>query len=136
MVSLWYKYKKASKHKKTALHSLIAGLILFSFIYVITKFLRITLCPIQSILGVSCLGCGLSRGFIEILSFNFARATQFNVLSIPLFCGILIYAIICVSDILLERNDLEKISQFSKKKFMFAVYLIIFVVSAYFNYII
>ena len=133
MVNPWHKYKSASKRKKTALHSLIAGLGFFSIIYIITRFFSITLCPIQNIFGKDCFGCGLSRGFVSILFFDFYSAIEYNVLSIPLFLGILAYAILCFSDILFERNDLERIEGVMMKKYMIAIYLIILCLSIYLN---
>ena len=131
----WHKYKNASKRKKQALHSLIAGLIFFVFLYIITRFFQISLCPIQNLFGVSCFGCGLSRGFLAILSLDFKKALQYHVLSIPIFIGIIIYGLLCFSDIFLERNDLERISKFFQKKYMFILYLIILFLSVYLNQI-
>ena len=131
----WYKYKNASKRKKQALHSLIAGLVFFAVLYIITRFFQITLCPIQNLFGFPCFGCGLSRGFLAILSLELKKATQYHVLSIPLFIGIIIYALLCFSDIFLDRNDLERISKFFQKKYMFILYLIILLLSVYLNQI-
>ena len=133
MVSPWHKYKSASKRKKAALHSLIAGLGFFSLVYAVTRLWGVTLCPIRRIFGRECIGCGLSRGFVFILSLDFAEATKCNVLSIPLFIGCVLYAILCVSDILLDKNNLERIERFLGKKYMLAVYLIIFILVAWLN---
>ena len=136
MVNPWRKYKKATKRKKEALRTLFAGLILFLILYLITRIFSVTLCPVQRFLGVSCFGCGLTRGFISILSFDFASATQYHVLSIPLFIGIVVYSVLCLSDILLDRNDLEYLSNIFGKKYMLIIYFIILIVSAYLNHII
>ena len=133
MVNPWHKYKSASKRKKIALHSLIAGLGFFSILYVVTRFFSITLCPIQNIFGKDCFGCGLSRGFVSILSFDLKAAIEHHVLSIPLFVGILIYAAVCILDIILDRNNLDKIDKFLGKKYMIVVYLIIIFLSTYLN---
>ncbi len=136
MVNLWRKYKEATKRKKEALHSLIAGLILFAVFYFITRFFSVTLCPIRRFLGISCFGCGLTRGVISVLSFNLAAATEHHVLSIPIFVGGLIYAVLCFSDILFYINDLERLSRIFGKKYMLVLYLIVLTLSAYLNYII
>ncbi len=133
MVNLWHKYKNASKRKKQALHSLFVGFALFCIFYIITKFVSFPLCIIKNLFGISCPGCGLTRGFISILKFNFKAATQYNVLSIPLFIGIVIYGFLCVSDILLNRNDIERIESQCKKKYMLTIFLIIFGLSIYLN---
>ena len=130
MVNPWRKYKLASEGKKTALHSLIVGLGFFSVIYIITRFFPITLCPIQNIFGKDCFGCGLSRGFVCILSLDLRAATEFHVLSVPIFVGILIYAVACILDIFFDRNLLDKIDSFLGKKYMLAVYLIILALTA------
>ncbi len=112
---------------------MLAGLVLFVILYLITIFFPITLCPIRNIFGFPCFGCGLTRGFVAIIHLNFKAATKYHVLSIPLFVGILVYAILCISDILFDRNDLEHISDRFRKKYMLIIYLIILAVSAYLN---
>lgn len=133
MVSPWHKYKLASKRKKEALHSLIAGFVFFFLLYIVTRFLAITLCPIKLFWGADCFACGLSRGFVAILSCDLAGAVEYHILSIPLFVGIVIYTILCFSDILFERNDLERIESFMVKKYMPVIYMILFLLSIYLN---
>ena len=136
MVNPWRKYKGATKRKKEALHSLIAGFLLFSVFYAVTRFFPITLCPMQNIFGVDCFGCGLTRGFIAVLSFDLKGAVHYHVLSIPLFIGILVYALLCCTDILFDRNDLERLEAFLGRKYMFAVYVVVLAFSVYINKII
>ena len=136
MVNPWRKYKRASKRKKQALHSLFAGLAFFSVLYFLTKTYEIILCPVRRFLGIPCLGCGLTSGFIAILHFNFREAVKCHILSIPIFCSTVIYAILCFSDILLGRNDLSRLSSLCGKKYMFILYGIILVFSAVANRII
>ena len=133
MVNPWRKYKAAPKRQQQALHSLFVGLAFFVGLYAATKIFNITLCPIRRLFGISCLGCGLTRGFIAILHLDFKEATRCHVLSVPLFFGIVIYAILCISDILLERDDLGRMSKLCGRKYMFIVYGIILVFSAFFN---
>ena len=82
---------------------------------------------------MDCWGCGLSRGFIAILSFDLKSATMHNVFSIPLFVGIVIYALLCISDILFERNDLEWLGNRIGKKYTVILYLIAFLLLVYLN---
>ena len=110
MVNLWRKYKEASKRQKQALHSLFVGLAFFGVLLFISSVFQITLCPLQRFFGIPCLGCGLTRGMIAILHFDFIGAIRCHVLSIPIFIGGVIYAVICITDILFNRDDLRRIS--------------------------
>ena len=136
MVNLWRKYKNTPKRTKEALHSLIAGFLLFLGLFIITKFFPFSLCPIQNIFGVSCPGCGLTRAFIAIMSLDFNSAIKLHILSIPIFVGILLYAFFCLIDFFFEKNILEKLSFYLGKKYMLIVYLFILIFSMYINHII
>lgn len=133
MVNPWRKYKNAPIKKKQALRSLIAGLALFCVLRMITSFISVPLCPIKNLFGVSCPGCGLTRGFISVLKFDFSAATDYNVLSVPLFIGISLYALLCVSDILFSRNDVERVEGLCRKKCALIIFLLIFLASICLN---
>ena len=128
MVNLWHKYKIASKRKKQALHSLIAGLVIFCLLCVITRFFKVGLCPIKAIFDVPCPGCGLMRGFISVFELDFKSAIEYNVLSIPLFVGILIYSIMCVVDIVFDLDGIEwiekQLNKFISKIFLLVLYIL------------
>ena len=134
MVNPWHKYKKAPKRKKQALHALFAGLILFSVLYLVTCIFKITLCPIKNLFGVPCFGCGMTRAFIAIIHLNFKEAIRLHVLSIPAFAAITIYSILCFTDIIFERTDLERLSNLFGKKYMIILYLLLLVFSTLINY--
>ena len=133
MVSLWRKYKKASRRKRQALHSLIAGLVLFGVFYLFSQYISVPLCPINRIFGRQCFGCGLTRGFMNILKLDFATATQHHILSVPLFAGIMLYSVGCVTDIVFERNDIERIEKFCMKKSMLIILALVLIISAFLN---
>ena len=133
MVNPWRKYIAASKRQKQALHSLFAGLAFFSVLYLVTRVFGVTLCPIQRFFGVSCFGCGLTRGFIAILRLDLVAAVRHHVLSIPIFLGITAYAILCFTDILFERNDLGYLSKLCSRRYRLVLYFIILVLSAVAN---
>lgn len=115
MVNPWCKYKRAPKSKKQALHSLVAGLAFLGGAYLFTRLVSVPLCPIRNLFEVPCPGCGLTRAFLAILRFDFQGAIEYHALSIPLFLGMLSYACLCISDILLERDDLKTVERFCKK---------------------
>lgn len=133
MVNLWYKYKYASKRKKQALHSLIVGFVCFCVLFLFTKFVSVPLCPVKNIFNVSCPGCGLTSGFISILKLDFVSAFQHNVLSIPIFIGIIIYAILCITDIIWSKDNLEKAEKLCIKKAAIAFWIIITIASTVLN---
>lgn len=72
------------------------GSVLFAILAVLTKYFDVSLCPIKNIFGISCFGCGMTRGFISILHFDFKAAFEYNVLSIPLFVEIVALHCFCV----------------------------------------
>ena len=133
MVNPLHKIKGASKRKKQTLRSLIAGFVLFLFFYFITRFISVPLCPIRNFFGVSCFGCGLTRGIVAVLKLDFYSAIHYHVLSIPICVCIIIFAFCCLTDIILNRNDVERIENQLKKKYMFIIYFVTIVISTYLN---
>ena len=133
MCNLWHNCTNASKRKKQTLHSLIVGFVFFGAVYVITKFFPISLCPIQNLFDVECPGCGLSRGFVSVLELDFEEAVRHHVLSIPLFCGITLYAVFAVVDICCDKNYIERIEHQCGRKYMLVAYFLILVLSVILN---
>lgn len=133
MDSLWHKYKHLSKRKRHALHSLGVGLVFFVLLWIFSKLLSVSVCPIQNIFGISCFGCGLTRGFIAILHLDFKAAISYHVLSIPLFAGIFLYGVFCVTDALFDKDYIERIEKQLSKKYMYGVYLLILILAAVLN---
>ena len=136
MVNLWYKYKCASKRKQQTLHSVIVGFVVFCVFYAVTKVFSVPLCLFKNIFGVPCPGCGLTRGFIAILHLNFKEATRHHILSVPIFWGTVMYSGLSISDILLDRNDLEKTERFLMRWYMIVVWVLLLTVSLVVRYII
>lgn len=133
MDSLWRKFKEVPKRKKQALYALVSGLVLFGALCAVTIFVSEPLCPVKRWLGIRCPGCGLTRGFVAILRGNFVEAVRYHVLSLPLFVGAVGYTVCSISDILLDRNDLERIERQFGKPYMIAVYTLILVVAMWIN---
>ena len=82
-------------------------LILFSIIIFVSIAIssKIKLvCVFKKYLNINCPGCGLTRAFKSILSFDLITATKYNVLSIPLFICIIIFIFSIIKDIVLNKE--------------------------------
>ena len=75
---------------------IIITLIIFLYIIAI---LPVT-CIFKSVTGILCPACGMTRAFWSIMNFNFSQATYFNILSIPLFCFLVISVFMLCKDYL------------------------------------
>ena len=122
MDSLWFK-----KRKRQTLHSLGVGFAFFAILYILTRIFASSLCPLKNVFGISCLGCGMTRGFISILHLDFKAAYAYNVLSIPLFAGIIIYSSCFFIDIIFNKNLVLKIETQLAKKYMYLLYALILI---------
>lgn len=82
-------------------------LILFSIIIFVSIAIssKIKLvCVFKKYLNINCPGCGLTRAFRSILSFDLITATKYNVLSIPLFICMIIFIFSIIKDIVLGKE--------------------------------
>ena len=82
-------------------------------------------CPLYSMTGLACPGCGLTRGFHALFHGDFLTAIDYNAL-IPLF--VLIFAFLFVSMVLVavRGKGLLKLTQSPKLLFGFFVLLVVF----------
>lgn len=133
MANHWYKIKENIKLKKYSLLCILAGFILFFILYILTQIFNCSLCLIKNLFGISCFGCGLTHAFICIFQLDFVTAIKYNVLSVPLFFSIILYLLVYFFDIILCKNNIEKIETFLAKKWMYPIYLLILFLSTYFN---
>lgn len=133
MVNLWYKIKNTNNRKRHTLHSIIVGFVFFIALFILTKIFSTSLCPIKNIFSISCFGCGMTRGFISILNFNFKTAFKYNVLSIPLFLCIFLYFLCALIDIFFDKNYIYTIEKHLSKKYMYLIYPIILIISTILN---
>lgn len=115
----------SNNRKKQTLHSLGVGLVFFIFLFIFTKVFSISLCPINALFGINCFGCGMTRGFIAILSLNFESAYQYNVLSIPVFFSIFLYCLLAIIDIIFNKDYIFILENQLSKKYMFPIYTVI-----------
>ena len=123
-----------NKRKKESLHGLLAGIIFWFVLWGITKIYGESLCPIKNLFGISCPGCGLTRGFICILKLDFYGAYRYNVLSIPLFVAISAYALLIISDLIFHKSNTEKADNFLGRKYMYLIYILVLCLSVYLNH--
>lgn len=63
------------------------------------------LCPLHTFTGLSCPGCGLTRGFHALFHGDFAAALQFN-LMLPFYVLILAYVIISLCLLVIRGRGL------------------------------
>lgn len=84
-------------------------------------------CPLKTITGYECAGCGVQRAFHELLHLRFLDAFKFN----PLFIiSILILLIVLVINFSNNEKLKPGIARFFKSKtFVFVVLIIVFVFS-------
>ncbi len=133
MDSLWYKTKNINSRKRHTLHSLGVGFVFFVILFILTKIFSVSLCPIKNLLGISCFGCGMTRGFISVLNLDFKTAFEYNVLSIPLFISIALYFICSFIDIIFDKNYIYIVEKQLSKKYMYLVYIIILIIATILN---
>ena len=129
MVNPFSKLRKLTGRKRQTLCSICTGFVFFAFLYLISSAFEITLCPVRSIFGIKCLGCGMTRGFIAIMKLDFKAAFRYNVMSLPLFAGILLYCVMFILDVIFEKDFLERIELFLSRKYMYAVYFVVMLIS-------
>lgn len=135
MGSRWFKIKKNNDIRKIhTIHSLCAGCVFFDVLFILTKvFPGVSLCPFKNFFGISCFGCGMTRGFISVLNFDFKSALKYNVLSVPLFICTALYFALAAADIVFGKNYIYSIEKQLAKKYMFPIYFMILILSAVLN---
>lgn len=135
MGSRWFKIKKNNDIRKIhTVHFLCAGCVFFGVLFILTKiFPGVSLCPFKNFFGISCFGCGMTRGFISVLNFDFKSALKYNVLSVPLFICTALYFALAAADIVFCKNYIYSIEKQLAKKYMFPIYFMILILSAVLN---
>ena len=129
----WCKTKNISNKKRQTLYSLGVGFVSFVILFVLTKIFSVSLCPVKNFFGVSCFGCGMTRGFISILRLDFKRAFEYNVLSIPLFISIGLYFVFSLIDVFFDKNYICIIEKQLNKKYMYLVYIVVLIIATTLN---
>jgi hypothetical protein len=83
-------------------------------------------CPVKYFLHIPCPGCGLTRGFIAILRFDFYAALNYNLLSIPLFLLFGSATLCALSDAIRKTNLCDKLRNHEFSAFQIVNLLTIF----------
>ena len=82
----------------------ISGIILLLIVFLFEP-----VCIFKNVFGIRCISCGLTRGIVSLLQFNFKEAFSYNILSIPMFIFIISFYILYVLYILNINKFLDKI---------------------------
>ncbi len=130
MVNPWYNIKNGIQKNRFSLRSFGVGIIFFLILSIYTLISDIPLCPIKNVFGISCLGCGMSRAFLALIKLDFISAIKYNVLSIPLLIGIIIYCVLLTLGIIFNQNYIEKFEKLLSMKYLWFIYLSMLIVSA------
>lgn len=102
---------------------LILGL---SFVLIVISGIVNFKCIFKLLLGISCPGCGLTRGFRSIIKLDFITATKYNILSVPLFIiGILIFTSLILDIIKNDNKTLSLINNFFKNYYIQVIFIVI-----------
>ncbi|MEO7673922.1 MAG: DUF2752 domain-containing protein [Pyrinomonadaceae bacterium] len=82
-------------------------------------------CPLYSMTGLACPGCGLTRGFHALFHGDLVTALDYNAL-IPFFVLIFGFFLISMIFIAIRGRGLLRLTQFPKLLFGFFILLIVF----------
>ena len=72
--------------------------------------------------------------FICMLKTDFYGAAKYNILSIPLFFGVVVYCFLCFADVIFKKDYIFILEKYMSKKYMYPIYGIIIVVSYAINF--
>lgn len=82
-------------------------------------------CLFKSIFGISCPGCGLTRGFRALFKGDIVSAFSYNILTIPIFLFLVIFLVLFVIDTLCNRNFVSRYLLFFSKYYYILIILVI-----------
>lgn len=121
------------KRKEQTLRSVGRGAALFVIMFAITKRYNGSLCILKNLFGVSCIGCGLTRGFVSVLKLNFKSAAEYNILSVPIFAGIVIYSFFALIDFVFDKEFILSLEKQLSKGYMYILYVAVLAAAFAFN---
>ena len=72
---------------------------------------------------------------MAILKLDLRAAWEYHIMSIPLFLAIAAYSAFAVLDIIFDRDIIERVELFCKKKYMMAILFLLFLIVTCLNYV-
>jgi len=135
MDSCWYKrLQEITAIKKQNLLSIAIGFAFFLLLYLIHLVYDGSLCLFKLTFKTPCVGCGMTQGVFCILHMDFHGAVRHNILSIPLFFGIIFYCSLCFFDVLFNRDCICILESRISEKYMYPLYFTIITISYIINF--
>ena len=134
MASLWYKLRRNIVKNRYSLRRLGVGSIFFLLMYAVTRWVNVPLCVFYNLFGISCPACGLSRGMLAVLAGDWAAATAYHVLSLPLSAGIAAYYLLVVVDTVSGTHLMQSVDRLLSRRWMYPLYGALLLLSAWQKY--
>jgi hypothetical protein len=104
---------------------LVAAPILGAFYLRIANASSPFFCPLKSLTGVPCPGCGLTRSFVAIASGKIPEAIAFNLFGIFLFVGLLIALLHLSLEITFRKKILAVYTEFITNRSLHVLMLLV-----------
>lgn len=134
MASPWPKLLSRVERHKVRIITLLNGAALFLVFGAVTGAVGASICPVYRLLGIRCLGCGMTRAFLAILRLDFRSAFRYHVLSIPLFAGIVAYVVLLLMDLAFDSRWIEAAERVLASKLMQGLCVAALVISGVLRY--
>lgn len=90
-------------------------------------------CIFKHTIGLACPGCGLTRGFRALISFDIKDAIYYNILTIPIFLFLCILLFLFLLDIFKKKDYLKNYLYFFTNKFVIILIILLLITSMVIN---
>lgn len=91
------------------------------------------ICPFKYLFNIPCMFCGMTRAFRCIIHFNIIESFSYNILALPLFLVLIFIFVICLYDLIFDKNILKKVFDIIIKYYY--VIIVLFLISWIINII-
>lgn len=88
------KLRKSAERLLADLREYRYALIGTAIYYLVTKLFGVPFCPMRSLTGFPCAGCGLTRAFVYLAGGKFQEAAGMNPMAFPLL-ALILYSALC-----------------------------------------